>query len=104
MPKPSPCLDRLLCAARLRAKPPLLRIDLERRLALFFAYYVCLRPHRALGGATPAEVFLGRRPAHHDAIPPPRGRPGEHVRVPKALGLRYLDSQQQLPYIVLRAA
>jgi hypothetical protein len=35
------------------------------------------RPHQALGGATPAEIYFGRAPSHLSAIPPPRGRPGE---------------------------
>jgi len=33
-------------ALSLGSRPPVLRPDLERRLALFFACYTCLRPHR----------------------------------------------------------
>ncbi len=38
----------------LRARPPLLRRDLERQTASAFLHYVWLRPHQGLGGATPA--------------------------------------------------
>ena len=85
-------------------RPPLLRPDLERRLALFFAYYACLRPHQGLGGSTPAERFLGLNPAHLDAVPPPRGRPGEHVVVSEPFVLRFLDPEKQLPHLARRAA
>jgi hypothetical protein len=88
----------------LGSRPPLLRPDLERRLALFFAYYTCLRPHQGLGGSTPAERFLGLDPAHLDAIPPPRGRPGEHVPVSEPLVLRFLDPERRLPHLARRAA
>ena len=85
-------------------RPPLLRVDLERRLALFFAYYACLRPHQGLDGSTPAERFLGLTPAHLDAVPPPRGRPGEHVVVSEPFVLRFLDPEKQLPHLARRAA
>ncbi len=89
---------------RLVTTPPFLRRDLERRLALFFAYYTWLRPHQGLGGRTPAEVFLGVPPAHLGAVPPPRGRPGQEVRVDTPLAVRSLDSEKRLLYIVRRAA
>jgi transposase InsO family protein len=89
---------------RLSTRPPLLRFDLERRLELFFAYYRCLRPHQGVGGSTPAEVFLGLSPAYRDAVPPPRGRPGEQVRVSVPFDLRFLDPEQSLPHLVRRAA
>jgi transposase InsO family protein/DNA-binding transcriptional regulator YiaG len=88
----------------LGSRPPLLRPDLERRLALFFAYYTCLRPHQGLGGGTPAERFLGLRPAHLDAIPPPRGRPGERVQATPPFVLRFLDPEGRLPHLARRAA
>ena len=87
-----------------RARPPLLRADLERRLAGAFDYYARWRPHQGLGGATPAEVFLGQRPAHLDAIPPPRGRPGDPVELTLPFEIRYLDSDHRLPYLVRIAA
>jgi len=51
--------------------------DLERRLELALAHYLCFRPHEGLDGATPLEVFLGLEPSHLKAVEPPRGRPGE---------------------------
>jgi transposase InsO family protein len=95
----------LKAIARLRARPPLLRNDLERRLTLAFDYYAWLRPHQGLGGATPAEVHIGSRAAHLDAITPPRGRPGEATGIPPpTFELRYLDPDNRLPYLVRKAA
>ncbi len=95
----------LKSVTRLRVKSPLLRADLERRLALAFDYYVWSRPHQGLAGATPAETYLGRRPAHLDAVPPPRGRPGESAGVPPPpFEIRYLDLEHRLPYLVRKAA
>src|SRR5207245_5747839 len=60
-----------------RLQLPLTLDDLEQRLALALLHYVCFRPHEGLGGATPAEVFQGIEPACHNAVEPPRGRPGK---------------------------
>jgi transposase InsO family protein len=90
--------------ASLRARPPLLRADLERRLASALEYYLRLRPHRGLAGATPFESMLGLRPAHLDAVPPPRGRPGEAVEVLPPFELRYLGPDRSLPYLLRKAA
>jgi transposase InsO family protein len=89
---------------KVAARPPLLRTDLEARLALFFAYYACLRPHQGLGDSTPVERFLGLRPAHLEAVPPPRGRPREQVDVTPPFTLRFLDSEKRLPHLARRAA
>jgi len=89
---------------KIGARPPLLRSDLERRLALFFAYYTCLRPHQGLGGSTPAELLLGVSPAHLDAVPRPRGRPGEQMLVSPPFALRFLDTEKRLPHLARRAA
>lgn len=87
------------------ASPPLLRGDLERRLTLAFGYYVCLRPHQALAGATPAEVYIARGPGYLDAVAPPRGRPGEGPGTPPPpFEIRYLDLERRLPYLVRKAA
>lgn len=91
--------------ARLPARPPLLRTDLERRLTLAFDYYAWLRPHQGLAGATPVEVCLGRRSARLDAVAPPRGRPGEWSGIPPPpFEIRYLDPEHHLPYLVRKAA
>ncbi len=89
--------------AGLHTRPPLLRPDLERRLALAFLYYLWLRPHQGLAGATPAEVHLGPKisPA---AGPPPRGRPGEQLQVSLGVEIRHLDPEKRLPYLLSTAA
>jgi transposase InsO family protein len=69
---------------------PLTFSDLEKRLALALFHYVCFRPHEGLGGATPAETFLGRQPACRRAVEPPRGRPGEKTGGPP-FAFGYLD-------------
>ncbi len=61
------------------------------------------RPHQALGGATPAEIYLGRAPAHLSAIPPPRGRPGQAMTVPR-FEISFLDSEHRLPVLLRKAA
>jgi len=94
----------LKTTARLRSRPALLRVDLERRLALVFAHYLWQRPHQSLGGATPGEVYLGRVPQRVPAIPLPRGRPGEAVGFAPSLEVRYLDRERTLPHLVSRAA
>jgi transposase InsO family protein len=90
--------------AQTRELPPLVKADLERRLATAFDYYVWLRPHQGLEGRTPAEVFLDRRPAHLDAVPPPRGRPGKRFEFTGVFEVRYLDPEQHLPFLIRRAA
>jgi transposase InsO family protein len=81
---------------------PLLREDLERRLASCLAYYCLHRPHSSLRGATPIEVYLGLTPAHDSAIAPPlaaaRGAP---PRAP--FTIEFLDPERRLP-ILTRAA
>jgi hypothetical protein len=52
----------------------------------------------------PAERFLGLPPAHLDAVPPPRGRPGETVHVAAPFALCFLDPEKRLPHLVRRAA
>jgi hypothetical protein len=47
--------------------------DLMEKIELDLVHDAHLRPHQGLGGATPAEIYLGRTPAHLSAIPPPRG-------------------------------
>jgi putative transposase len=94
----------LKTVTKVAERPPLLRTDLEGRLAPFFPYYACLRPHQGLGGSTPAERFLALPLAHLEAIPPPRGRPREQVDVTPPFTLRFLDSEKRLPHLARRAA
>jgi transposase InsO family protein len=94
----------LKAVAETREQPPLLKADLERRLAMALDYYVWLRPHQGLEGRTPAEIFLERRPAHLDAVPPPRGRPGQRVDSTAGFEVCYLDREQRLPFLVRKAA
>jgi hypothetical protein len=43
------------------------------KIELGLVHYAHFRPHQALGGATPAEIYFDRTPSHLSAIPPPRG-------------------------------
>jgi len=90
--------------ARLRGlSAPLTQHDLERRLELALNYYVFHRPHEGLGGATPAEIARGERPACLAAIEPPRGRAGQDVAGP-TFHVEYLDPQGHALPILKRAA
>jgi putative transposase len=82
---------------------PLAAEDLRRKVELGLIHYAHFRPHQALGGATPAEIYFGRAPTHLSAIPPPRGRPGQAVTVPR-FEIRFLDSERRLPVLLRRAA
>jgi transposase InsO family protein len=88
---------------RLRFKPSLCRTDLEGRIEAGLLYYAYLRPHQGLGGATPAEVYFGIRPAHHAAVSPPRGRLGEGDAEPP-FAIAYLDPDRHLPFLIAKAA
>jgi hypothetical protein len=61
------------------------------------------RPHQALGGATPAEIYFERTPAHLSAVPPPRGQPGDGP-AESPFRVEYLDSEQRLPVLLRNAA
>ena len=82
---------------------PMVAEDLMEKIEMGLVHYAHFRPHQALGGATPAEIYFGRTPAHLSAIPPPRGRPGE---VPMVLPFRieYLDAERLLPVLARKAA
>lgn len=60
----------------------LLPEDFERDVRLALLHYAFYRPHAALKGATPAEVFLRLPPASAAAQPPPRGLAGQVVPFP----------------------
>ena len=87
----------------LRTLRPLFAGDFLRTVELGLIHYAHFRPHQALGGATPAEVYFGRTPAHLSAIPPPRGRPGEGPRDSR-FRIEYLDAERRLPVLVRNAA
>ena len=86
---------RLLC--------PLVASDLRQKVEFGLIHYAYFRPHETLGGATPAEIYFGRTPAHLAAIPPPRGRPGEGSMV-SPFRIEYLDAERRLPILVRKAA
>jgi transposase InsO family protein len=79
--------------AGLRLQAPLTICDLERRLEIALAHYLCHRPHQGLAGATPAETFLGTPPVHLRATSPPRGRPGEGPDRPP-FTIEFLDPER----------
>jgi hypothetical protein len=87
----------------LRLLRPLVAEDLMEKIELGLIHYAHFRPHKALGGVTPGEIYFGRTPAHLSAIPPPRGKPGEG---PMDLPFRveYLDAERLLPVLIREAA
>jgi transposase InsO family protein len=87
----------------LRMLRPSAAEDLAATVELGLLHYAYFRPHQGLGGATPAEMYFGRMPAHLSAIPPPRGRPGEGP-MDSPFRIDYLDAEQLLPVLVRKAA
>ena len=87
----------------LRLLRPLVAEDLRRKVEVGLVHYAHFRPHQALGGATPAEIYFGRTPKHLSAIPPPRGRPAQAVTVPR-FEISFLDSERRLPVLLRKAA
>jgi putative transposase len=87
----------------LRFLRPLLLGDLRQRIELGLFYYAYLRPHEALGGATPSEIYFGLLPAHLAAVSPPRGNPGQGPRA-SPFEIRFLDPERRLPFLAPRAA
>ena len=86
-----------------RIRPPLTLEDCRRRVEFALLHYAYCRPHRSLGGAAPAEVYFGIRPAHLSSSPPPRGRPGEgDSQAP--FEIAYLDPERRLPLLLPLAA
>jgi transposase InsO family protein len=90
-------------ALGLRLLRPLVAEDLMAKVDLGLVHYAHFRPHQALGGATPAEIYLGRTPAHLSAVPPPRGRPRKR-QAASPFRVEYLDSEQRLPVLFGNAA
>jgi hypothetical protein len=77
--------------------------DLAEKIQLGLVHYAHFRPHQGIAGATPAEIYFGRTPAHLSALPPLRGRLGGG---PAALPFRvgYLDAERRLPVLVRNTA
>jgi hypothetical protein len=93
----------LKAISRVKIWKPLVRRDLQERAHLAIIYYAEHRPHSALGGAIPSEIYSGTAPAHLAAVHPPRGRPGDLVAFePPAIA--FLDAERTLPILVPRAA
>ena len=90
-------------ALGLRLLRPSAAEDLAATVELGLIHYAHFRPHQGLGGATPAEMYFGRTPAHLSAIPPPRGRPGEGP-MDSPFRVDYLDAGRLLPVLVRKAA
>jgi len=91
-------------AARLRLLGlPLTVEDLERRLERALAYYLVFRPHEGLGGAVPAEAFLGLEGSHDAAVEPPRGRSGERGAVVPPFTVAHLDDARLFPILTAAA-
>ena len=86
----------------LRPFKPLVLGECRRRLELGLLHYACFRPHQALGGAAPAEIYFGLKPAHLSAVHPPRGQPGEGPRA-SPFEIRFLDPEKRLPILVPKA-
>jgi transposase InsO family protein len=82
---------------------PLTAEDLEQRLQAALVFYLCFRPHEGLGGATPAEAFLGLEPAHKSAVKPPRGLPGQ-APTEHPFAIDHLDPASRSFPILKRAA
>jgi transposase InsO family protein len=87
----------------LRLMGPLVAEDLVAKIDLGFLHYAYFRPHQALGGATPAEIYFGRTPSQLSAIPPPRGRLGEGA-MDSPFRVDYLNAERLLPVLVRKAA
>ena len=89
---------------RLKSVPPLVKRELDYRLALGLFHYAFMRPHQSLDDATPAEAFRGvRDPPEQRLSPTPRARPREGP-TDCSLAIRFLDKEQRLPYLVRIAA
>jgi transposase InsO family protein len=87
----------------LRLLRPLAAEDLMEKVEMGLVHYAYFRPHQGIGGATPAEIYFRRTPAHLSAIPPPRSRVGEGPMDLPFL-IDYLDAERLLPVLVRKAA
>jgi transposase InsO family protein len=84
------------------SQPPLVVAQLDQRIRQELLYYAHFRPHQALGGATPAETYFGKKPRFVDASDPPRAvAGGGPARLP--VRIAFLDKERRYP-VLLRAA
>jgi hypothetical protein len=81
---------------------PLLWEDLDQALHYSLIHYAVDRPHQALDGATPLEVYTARRPAHRAAMHPPRGKLGQFLGRPP-FRIAHLDPERRFPILVKAA-
>jgi putative transposase len=87
---------------RLKLRPPLTAFALNERLLAGLRYYAYLKPHQALGGATPAEIFYGRAPAREHAKRPARAYENKHDD--PLFEIAYLDPDGFLPMLIPQAS
>jgi putative transposase len=86
----------------LKVRPPLHPNDLHTRLTLGLYYYAHHKPHQGIKGATPAEMYSGKRPASVNAVRPHRAY--ENKSNDKLLEIAYLDPERLLPVLIAKAA
>ena len=86
----------------LKLQPPLSPAALQGRLVIGLYHYAYHRPHQGLGGATPAEIYYGKTPAHLDAVRPARAY--EKRSDDKLFEIAYLDPEKYLGVLIPKAA
>jgi len=89
----------------LKSHLPLCSKDLMERLNAGLLYYAALKPHQALHGATPAEVYFGWTPACTAAQPPPRVVDSETGSASRLdFEIAFIDADRRLPILLRKAA
>jgi transposase InsO family protein len=95
---------------------PLSQIAMRAALSRYFLWYDTCRPHKSLGGATPAEVWNGEVPANESGRLEPRARypdraPCAAPRIPVArrclalkVKVEFLEGDPNLPVVEIREA
>jgi putative transposase len=92
-----------------RIRVPYAVADMHEHLARFAVWYGEHRPHQGLGGATPNEVYFGRKPAHAAPRFEPRARyPGRGLRGRRGIELKlivsHFEDAKELPIVELGRA
>jgi transposase InsO family protein len=91
---------------------PLRQTEITAEVSAIVDWYNACRPHEALGGATPNEIYRGRRPACRGPRIEPRARyptrRGERVRGKRGAVVRLMighhEGRSHLPVVRLRVA